>query len=66
MTVNEADGFVPNGEDSEATARSLLEAAQAADLDPSVVRVAPGFGGYFVPASLAAPPDPPASEARKK
>jgi hypothetical protein len=51
MTVNEGEAFVA-GDDSE-TAKSLLEAAEKAGLDPSVVRTAPGEGGFIVPAELA-------------
>jgi hypothetical protein len=43
--------FVPG--DDRATARSLLEAADAASLPPSVVRVAAGFRGFVVPEELA-------------
>lgn len=51
MTVNEGEAFVA-GDDSE-TAKSLLEAAEKAGLDPSVVRLSPGDGGFVVPEELA-------------
>lgn len=50
MTVNEGEAFVA-GTDAE-TAQQLLDAAQKAGLDASVVRVAPGDGGFIVPAEL--------------
>jgi hypothetical protein len=50
MTVNEGEAFVA-GDDSE-TAKSLLEAAEKAGLDPAVVRLAPGEGGFIVPEAL--------------
>lgn len=51
MTVNEGEAFVA-GNDPE-TAKGLLEAAEKAGLDPSVVRLAPGDGGFVVPEELA-------------
>lgn len=54
MTVNEGEAFVA-GTDAE-TARKLLDAAAKAGLDPSVVRVSPGDGGFVVPEELAAKP----------
>lgn len=50
MTVNEGEAFVA-GLDSD-TAQKLLAAAEKAGLDPSVVRAAPGDGGFVVPAEL--------------
>jgi len=71
MTVNEGEAFVA-GLDSE-TAQKLLEAAEKAGLDPSVVRAAPGDGGFVVPAALVDKPKPrkpaadkPAAETDKK
>jgi hypothetical protein len=57
-TVNEGEAFVA-GDDSEA-AQKLLAAAEKAGLDPSVVRVSPGDGGFIVPEELA--PKPKSSE----
>lgn len=54
MTVNEGEAFVA-GLDTE-TAKKLLEAAEKAGLDPSVVRAAPGDGGFVVPEELAEQP----------
>lgn len=51
MTVNEGEAFVA-GLDAE-TAQKLLKAAEKAGLDPSVVRAAPGDGGFIVPVELA-------------
>ena len=56
MTVNEGEAFVA-GTDSE-TAQRLLAAAEKAGLDPSVVRVSPGDGGFVVPEELADKPKP--------
>lgn len=56
MTVNEGEAFVA-GTDAE-TAKKLLDAAQKAGLDPSVVRVSPGDGGFIVPEELADKPKP--------
>lgn len=56
MTVNEGEAFV-EGTDPE-TAQKLLAAAEKAGLDPSVVRVAPGDGGFIVPEALADKPKP--------
>lgn len=61
MTVNEGEAFVA-GLDAE-TAQRLLEAAQKAGLDPSVVRASPGDGGFVVPEELAKPaPKKPTSD----
>lgn len=49
MTVNEGEAFVA-GLDAE-TAQKLLEAAEKAGLDPSVVR-ASSDGGFVVPEAL--------------
>jgi spore coat polysaccharide biosynthesis protein SpsF (cytidylyltransferase family) len=51
MTVNEGEAFVA-GDDTD-TAQKLLEAAEKAGLDPSVVRLAAGDGGFIVPEALA-------------
>jgi hypothetical protein len=51
MTVNEGEAFVA-GDDPQ-TAKGLLEAAEKAGLDPSVVRLASGDGGFVVPEELA-------------
>jgi hypothetical protein len=56
MTVNEGEAFVANGEDVSETARELLEAAEKAGLDPSVVRAASSDGGFIVPEELAPKP----------
>jgi hypothetical protein len=50
MTVNEGEAFVA-GADAE-TARQLLEGAEKAGLDPSVVRFDTA-GGFVVPEELA-------------
>jgi hypothetical protein len=55
--VNEGEAFVAEGDDPSQTARDLLAAAEAADLDPSVVKVAAGYQGFIVPDSIA-PTDP--------
>lgn len=55
MTVNEGEAFVA-GTDAE-TAQKLLAAAEKAGLDPSVVRTAPGDGGFIVPDSLVSTED---------
>ena len=57
MTVNEGEAFVA-GLDAD-TANRLLEAAAKAGLDPSVVRAAPGDGGFVVPEALAKSADKP-------
>jgi hypothetical protein len=54
MTVNEGEAFV-EGTDAD-TAKGLLEAAEKAGLDPAVVRLAPGDGGFIVPEELAPKP----------
>lgn len=56
MTVNEGEAFV-EGTDAE-TAKKLLAAADKAGLSPSVVRVAPGDGGFIVPEALVDKPKP--------
>jgi len=58
MTVNEGEAFVA-GTDPE-TAQKLLDAAEKAGLDPSVVKVASADGGFVVPEELA--PKPKSSE----
>lgn len=64
MTVNEGEAFVA-GLTAE-NAKKLLEAAEAAGLDPSVVR-ADSEGGFIVPAELVEPKKkPPAKPAAKK
>jgi hypothetical protein len=55
------DVHISNNGDAEATALGLLEAAATADLSPTVVRVAPGFDGFFVPEELATTLPPPRS-----
>lgn len=50
----ERDIFVPEGDDPEQTAATLLALAEAAGLPARVVRVAPQPGGFTVPASLLA------------
>jgi hypothetical protein len=63
MTVNEGEAFV-EGTDAE-TAKKLLEAAEKAGLDPSVVRYAAGDGGFVVPEELAEKPKPKAKAETK-
>lgn len=64
MTVNEGEAFVA-GLDAD-TAQKLLDAAEKAGLDPSVVRAAPGDGGFVVPAELVEKKKPAASKPNGK
>lgn len=62
MTVNEGEAFVA-GLDAE-TAQRLLEAAEKAGLDPSVIRTSPD-GGFVVPEALVDKPKPTRKTAEK-
>jgi hypothetical protein len=59
MSVYESVAFVENDDDPSGTAQALLEAAEAAGMPASVVRVAPGYDGFYVPQSLGDDPDDP-------
>ena len=61
MTVNEGEAFIA-GADKD-TARRLLEAAEKAGLDPSVVRASEG--GFIVPADLDKPAKDTSAPAKK-
>lgn len=63
MTVNEGEAFVA-GLTAE-NAKALLEAAEKAGMDPSVVR-ADSDGGFIVPAELVEKKKPAAKPATKK
>lgn len=52
MSEWESTTFIANDGDQRGTATRLLEAAEAADMPSDVVRVAPGFDGWYVPAEL--------------
>lgn len=53
MPIFSRNVFVSDNGDQVATAGALLAAAEAADLDPSVVQVLPGFQGFIVPPEIA-------------